>query len=684
MNSNFISEDEMSILWKYIIISGNIIFSEKDEVIFKYDEKNYKMIFDFIKKIKFIEEPIISENKRISIVSKGKNELQDEQKKLYSEDNEHKLSLDFKKDIPYCSDIIFVYNQIYSTLTDRIYRGVPISDKIIINNGLINCEIKIEDIIELYNSFKKNNFVGLDPQNLVKEYRENLYEEEWYNFIIALRALSEYSLVEQLLIRKDNNHIIKKNVKSKEPSEFDDNGNPLPQKNQDTVKYYYIEEDFEVILDFFRKIKFNEPPRIGTGKRVIISYEKDPSEYTSDQSHIINLNKNPYYPNIIYILDKIKDLMMHVSDGKTNYNFYEDLKNYKVISFRQTRDDFSIDCEIQVEDIIQLCNYFKKKYQERVFIFPSESVTKIMQANGTTQFDGHYEEWYLNNAFNSYMKEELIDLYTYAYLCLLAYDSKDYFILFDEKTYGLDWKVIKEDHLQIMESILGIAYEKKGTTDIPDISKFKISGGICGLISLNKFRKERLLNKQINREEKINKDGVKEVIESETYFGILWDIKVLNKQLVEFLRNARAHMHINSGSNGEYIQFVNSLRNSSIVKRGDKDNPNFEMIGYIDSFRGLFYNIETSYIEASKLYDDLNTNNMSNELLSCIEQINQLLSNFVKYKHLTEYDIEDKELLYRYHKLAEVAEHLIQINALDVIITKLYSPDITESENKSR
>ena len=54
------------------------------------------------------------------------------------------------------------------------------------------------------------------------------------------------------------------------------------------------------------------------------------------------------------------------------------------------------------------------------------------------------------------------------------------------------------------------------------------------------------------------------------------------------------------------------------------------------------------------------------------------------HKHLTEYDIEDKELLYRYHKLAEVAEYLIQINALDVIITKLYSPEITESENKSR
>lgn len=678
---------EQNVLWEFILTSQKMINSSNDETTYKYDEISYQIILEFIKKVKFIEEPIISENKKIKIVPELKNNSLDSIDYLYSEETKHRLSLDFEKDKPYYSDIIFVFNQILSTIEDGVLRGYPFSKKININNGIINCEVDIEDISQFCISMDKNKFYGLDPKLLVKNYRENLYEENWYTFIVAMRALSEYSLVEQLIIRKDNNHLIKKNNATKELNEHDIHGNIIPTKDQDTVKYYFIEEDFKMILDFFKKIKFNKPPMIGTGKRVVIVYEKVPSEYTSEEAHVLTINnvtKEPYYPDVIYILDKIKDLIMHISNGQTNFNFDITPADCKTIHFSQSKDDFSIDCKINVEDILNFCEYFKTKYKESVYVFPSEFIADTMKEFGIIQNDDQYEKLYLNNAFNQYMQEELIDLYTYAYLCLLSYNIQEYFILFDEKTYGLDWKVIKEEHLRIMERVLGISYASKEDSQTPDISKFEINGGICGLISSDKFYRNRLLNKHKNKIKKLNKNGEEEEIESETYYGILWDIKVLNQELVEFLRNSRAHMHINNGTSGEYIQFVNSLRNSSLIKRGTKDNPNFKMIGYIDAFRGLFYNIETAYIKAPDLFNDIKNNNLSNEVLSCIEQINQLLANFKQYKNLTEYDIEDKELLFRYHKLAEVAEYLMQINALDVIISKLYSPDITESENKGR
>lgn len=687
MDNYSLSQDIQNSLLNFILLSQKMIISSQDETTYKYDETSYKIIFDFIKKVRFVEEPIINENKKIRIIPELKSSSLSNVDYLYSEEKEHKLSLDFEKDRPYCSDIIFIFNQIFSTIRNSVLKGHPYPKIIKINNGIINCEIDVEDIKQFYTTMRENKFFGLDPKQLVRFYRENLYEEEWYSFIVAMRALSEYSLVEQLIIRKDNNHLIKKNNTQKELIEYDEHGNIIPSKDQDIVKYYFISDDFKVILDFFNKIKFNNPPVIGTGKRVVIVYEKDPSEYTSEESHILTINnatKEPYYPDVIYILDKIKDLMMHIHNEQTNFNFDVNPGEYKIIHFKQSKDDFSIDCEIKVEDILIFCEYFRTKYQESVYVFPSELVAGTMKEIGIIENDDQYERLYLNNAFNHYMQEELTDLYTYAYLCLLAYNIQEYFILFDEKTYGLDWKVIKEEHLRIMERILGISYSSREDSQTPDISKFEINGGICGLISADRFYKNKLLHKHKNKTKKVNKDGTTKEVVIETYSGILWDIKVLNQELVEFLRNSRAHMHINNGTNGEYIQFVNSLRNSSLIKRGSKDNPNFEMIGYIDSFRGLFYNIETAYIEASGLLSDIKNNNLSNELLSCIEQINQLLANFRQYKYLTEFDIEDKDLLFRYHKLAEVAEYLLQINALDVIISKLYSPDITESENKSR
>ena len=86
-------------------------------------------------------------------------------------------------------------------------------DTIVINikndDFQIQCNIKMEDIIEYIKSVKKELF-GLHPIKLANEYEERCYEENFYDFVHAIKTLSEYSLSEQYIIRKDNQHLRKK------------------------------------------------------------------------------------------------------------------------------------------------------------------------------------------------------------------------------------------------------------------------------------------------------------------------------------------------------------------------------------------------------------------------------------------------------------------------------------------
>ena len=102
-----------------------------------------------------------------------------------------------------------------------------------------------------------SQFRGIDARTLLTLYSTHAAEEEWFPFIDAIQTLSEYTLVEQFLVRKDNNVNIKKNVSGRQEIIYDDFGNPKPEKNENVIKYCYDEEVFKIILDFFNKIRFN-------------------------------------------------------------------------------------------------------------------------------------------------------------------------------------------------------------------------------------------------------------------------------------------------------------------------------------------------------------------------------------------------------------------------------------------
>lgn len=506
----------------------------------------------------------------------------------------------------------------------------------------------------------------MDPQVLARAFRSNMIVGEKglpKDFADALRALSDYILTEQFLVRKDNNSNIKKNEIGSEIRGYDIHGNPRPLKNENVIKYHYNSVDYKIIMDFFNKIKFNKPPIIGKGKRVQIVFgdSSTPALYSSDISHEMDFkfkNGEPYYADVIYVIDKIKDLLMHTNYlGTTNFNF-DPSTGFTKVYLKQTGKvdqgngirtiDFELDCEINIEDILEFCEYIKNRYYEEVYIYPSEYVEQRVKTLGISEdllHDSKEDISYLTYIYNCYNQEDLRDLYTYAYLSLLSYETKNYPVLFNEDVGGLlDWYALNEEYItkveKILEGIDTLYYEA---------------------VNYNRITRNKLLCRQVDTAGNV------------TYSGLIYNIAQYNKSIVELLRHSRAHMHLCNLTEDEFVLFTNSLRNSSINKSSVNDNPNFKMFGYIDAFKELFDNITFDKITLDTLYDDIQNKDFSDDLVIWFSQLNQLLCNLSRFSEELSNEIDDKELLDRYIEAGKTARRLSDPKVLELINKKLYS-----------
>ena len=647
-------------IYNFITIQRNMLYINNIYVDYVYSEKSYKIILDFLKKVTFEKNPIIPNTKKVKV-----RNIKETRKKFAENSTRHEVNINTEQVGTFNSDIIYLMCIISKEIEEKLIRGgldkipeyIPIN--ISSKNYEINCRVKLEDIFEYVDLINKNIF-GMHPIKLANEYRDFCYEERWQDFIFAVKTLSEYSLYEQYIIRKDNNHLIKKEENDALSRECDPFGNPSPKKSKDIIKYSYKEDEFKnIILDFFYKIRFNESPIIGIGKRVVMVF--DPGHaYTKDKVHPMNFrfyNGEPYYPDIIYILDKIKDLIMHTSDGFTNFSFGDSHENFKTLYLKQQKNDFSLDCEIDIKDIKEFCEKLKEYYYGQVHQFPS-SATKGMTTEEIIE---------LNNTFGISEQDTIMDLFTYAYTSLLGYDMRSYFVLFDyDAIKDIEWKYFHIEYIKIVEKILGIKYETEVKRGV-QVSKFNINDGICGLLSWEDSKQDR--KSKYGKMLRIDENGA--------YIGILWDIAKHNSLIVEALRNSRAHMYINDRIEDNRIQFKNSRRNTSYNIKGEADVPNFTMSGTITNFYTLFHNICDEKYEIDSLIETMNNSDMTQfeKILPCIEQIEILLEKFSEFQKLTKLDIPDEKLLERYKKAGEVAQNLINSNAIEFIIKNIYSFD---------
>lgn len=513
----------------------------------------------------------------------------------------------------------------------------------------------------------------MDPKVLAKSFRANMMAEGQglpKEFADALRALSDYILTEQFLVRKDNNSNIKRNETSSEARGYDIYGNPRPLRSENIIKYHFDKEDYKTIMEFFKKIKFNKIPIIGKGKRTVVVFDDKRSvQYSSDTSHVMNMkfeNGEPYCVDVIYVIDKIKDLLMHTNyRGTTNFRF-DPSTGFSKVYLKQTGKvlqedgtrivDFELDCEINIEDILTFCESIKNKYYEKVYTYPSEYVIDRMMTIplGQDLEYGYYDDLgYLTYIYEKYQQEDLRDFYTYSYLSLLSYETKTYPVLFDEKVDGLlEWYALNEEYVAKVEKILD---------------------GIMTLFieatNQNRLTRDKLLCRQTD-----NNGNV-------IYSGLIFNIAQYNKLIVELLRHSRAHMHLYNLTEDEYILFTNSLRNSSVNKSSVNDNPNFKMYGYIDGFKQLFDNITFENITLDVLYDDIQNKDFSDALVIWFTQLKQLLFNFSRFTEELSNQIEDKDLLNRYLEAGKKARIFINQGALDCIQTKLYA-SFSRGKNK--
>jgi hypothetical protein len=95
-----------------------------------------------------------------------------------------------------------------------------------------------------------SQFRGIDARTLLTLYSTHAAEEEWFPFIDAIQTLSEYALVEQFLVRKDNNVNIKKNVSGRQEIIYDDFGNKIASPHWkrlvSTAMKKYSKYDFNI------------------------------------------------------------------------------------------------------------------------------------------------------------------------------------------------------------------------------------------------------------------------------------------------------------------------------------------------------------------------------------------------------------------------------------------------------
>ena len=148
---------------------------------------------------------------------------------------------------------------------------------------------------------------------------KNNYSYDNYDFFNAINTVADYVMYEQAIILKNN-----------------------IDRNNATITYVYDNFSSSAIEDFYDSITFLSEPVIGSAKSVIIQGESDEE-----------LSKK------IYVIDKIKDSLMHLSGDNTKYVFSSDNKK---MTIRNVMSDYSLECVIDISALRHFCDLIKSYY----------------------------------------------------------------------------------------------------------------------------------------------------------------------------------------------------------------------------------------------------------------------------------------------------------------------------------
>ncbi len=444
------------------------------------------------------------------------------------------------------------------------------------------------NINDLINMFK----------NTLKNYN---YDNE--KFFLAINSLADYIMYEQTIIKKDN--VIGASSITYTPSTIASNA----------------------INEFISSINFIEEPIIGSNKSVIIN--------DTDKSMTSN----------IYLLDKIKDSLMHIKNNMTLYKFDSEYKN---IIIENVALDYSLKCIIPIDAFIKFNTIIKNNYYnmdpeikwiEKIHDKASNIKIDSYDRNISKLKIGNYYSYRANKYSRVILKKnskeklyaiygnhknmyesEYLSYHTYSYLTLLNAYEHDYPIL--NEVYNLNFNCTHPEYIQ------------KCTKVINDMVDFYENNNFNDHIPYEVI-KNKIIKHLINR---------------------LKDMNMINKYILTYMRNARSHAnkigddklnitYFDVKYNSEELNssplstptFILEDTNENINILFDKLNNNIALDEYINNFEAKYLNtfideISSFILQCKK--DGINVDRLLepiNNASNYIDFIKRILDNTYEY-----------------------------------------------------
>lgn len=389
-------------------------------------------------------------------------------------------------------------------------------------------------------------------------YANKNYNSETQYFLNAINIISNYTMYEQTIIKKDS----VSSVKSK-------------------IEYTYDKLSYSAIKKLIDNINFIEEPTIGASKEVIL--------LNSSEDEI---------KNKIYILDKIKDSFMHLNNDLTMYEFDDE---YSKIYINNVSHDFSLKCVIPIKDLKEFNDTIKNNF----FIEDDEikwvsdiknsnkysNITKyknieilkskegrVIKINGSPQ--NIYYKYYQDN--DNILESEYLSYHTYSYLSLLKSTCFEYPIL--NSLYNLN---IYTNHIEFIS---------KSNSIINNMVNF--------------YTKYSSVYEYLTSEKRAN-------YLSRYMSMLINDLSQINLYLLSYMRNARAHAN-KLGDNNYNIYYYNVKDNTKKLNQTQESTPTFIIKDTNININKLFEEINDYSItkdDYTKLITDLINNGVYNEFI---------------------------------------------------------------------
>lgn len=402
---------------------------------------------------------------------------------------------------------------------------------------------------------------------------KNNFSYDNYDFFECINTISDYVMYEQSIIKKNNINSCLSNI-----------------------TYTYDTMSYDAINDLYNSINFISEPIIGSSKSVIVNGCSDTS-----------------LPNKIYILDKIKDSLMHLEGNNTKYIFSEDNKS---VIIKNIMSDYSLECEIRISDLRYFCDLIKSYYvnvdNELELIDYMRLLHKsgndiVNKDNGVfkiTSIEDSPEKIYSYTNKKGVFKRlesDYLSYHTYSYITLLKSETKDDYPILPS-LYSSDVFCENNSYKEQCQSILN-------TMD----SKYK---------SLT----SNALNKHIPYKNKVD-----QAINFLDY--TIKSIGNLNGQIVRSLRNARAHA--NKASNEDCdIYFFDVEDNTTITN-------DFKFALRIQKPKLISLLNEINYCPTSNDYINILHNEINTKDFEYLYEYIEYLNTFIYHCALNGYDTKD-------------------------------------------